>query len=372
MTNNLPDDYVSIDTPENVAFGYKVAGIGSRFMAALVDTIIIVVLQIVVLLTLWLIFLAMEDIGWIRRATGGDGTDSALFAWVLALFGLIAFAFFWGYYILFEMIWNGQSIGKRWLGLRVIKTDGTPITLTESIVRNLIRLVDFLPAYYGVGVVTMFINDQSRRLGDLAAGTLVVHDRGAVTLESLAVKPASPSVLHSASVAVAPFPIERLSARDIQIAEDFLRRKNELHNRADLGGRILHSLLDSMGVPASAVSNDWLLREDLIAAIVKAYHDRHTPPPTSNLQPPASNLQPLTSSLNSPCQSAEAASVRASLATTTARAAPSSTLPAPKAPCRNSLASPPSRAMLGRDPVSGARPLLPEFARPRRTLAGSR
>ncbi|HKZ69048.1 MAG TPA: RDD family protein [Anaerolineales bacterium] len=294
MSNSLPDDYVSIDTPENVAFGYKVAGIGSRFLAALVDTIIIAVLQIVVLLTLWLIFLAASDIGWIRRGVAGDngggGDDTALFAWVLAFFGLIAFAFFWGYYILFEMIWNGQSIGKRWLGLRVIKTDGTPITLTESIVRNLIRLVDFLPAYYGVGVVTMFINDQSRRLGDLAAGTLVVHDRGAVTLESLAVKPAAPSVLHSASAAVATFPVERLNTREIQIAEDFLRRKNELHNRTVLGGRILQSLLDSMGLPASAVSGDWLLREDLIAAIVKAHHDRNAAPPTSNLQPPTSNL----------------------------------------------------------------------------------
>ncbi|MEK7327557.1 MAG: RDD family protein, partial [Chloroflexota bacterium] len=103
--------------------------------------------------------------------------ESPVIAWLVAIFGLISFAFFWGYYILFEMLWNGQSPGKRWVGLRVIRTDGTPITLTESIIRNLVRLVDFLPAYYGVGVVTMFINEQSRRLGDLAAGTLVVHDR---------------------------------------------------------------------------------------------------------------------------------------------------------------------------------------------------
>src|SRR5215510_11634669 len=101
---------------------------------------------------------------------------------------LASFVLFWGYYIFFEMLWNGQTPGKRWVGLRVIRTDGTPITLSESFIRNLTRLVDFLPAAYGIGIISMFLDKQSRRLGDLAAGTLVVHDRAPISIQSLSVK----------------------------------------------------------------------------------------------------------------------------------------------------------------------------------------
>ncbi|MBI3244660.1 MAG: RDD family protein [Chloroflexi bacterium] len=266
MSNGQPEDYLSIETPENVAFGYKVAGIGSRFLAALVDTLIIFVLQIIVLLALIL----FARLFFVDRLD----TESPVVAWLIAIFGLISFAFLWGYYILFEMLWNGQSPGKRWVGLRVIRTDGTPLTLTESIIRNLVRLVDFLPAYYGVGVVTMFINEQSRRLGDLAAGTLVVHDRAAITLESLTVKPPLSVVAGSASAAVAGLPVERLSGHEIEIAEDFLRRRYELANRSILARRILQALLDKMGVPASQVSG-WH-EESLLAEIVRASRSRKT------------------------------------------------------------------------------------------------
>ena len=107
-------------------------------MAALVDTAAIIVIQIVVNLTMFLLASRLLDID---MASG----------WVTAVFGLISFALLWGYYIFFEMLWNGQSPGKRLVGLRVLKADGTPITLTESIVRNLVRLIDFLPLFYGLG-----------------------------------------------------------------------------------------------------------------------------------------------------------------------------------------------------------------------------
>ena len=183
---NTPDDTLRIDTPENVIFGYRVAGIGSRFLAAIIDSLLIVVLEVVVNAAVLLLARFIFRVSF-------AGNDDAGLAWLLGIFGLIAFAFLWGYYIFFEMLWNGQSPGKRRMGLRVLRLDGTPITLSESIIRNLVRLVDFLPAYYGVGVVVMFINSQARRLGDLAAGTVVVHDRAAVTLESLAAAPVRPN-----------------------------------------------------------------------------------------------------------------------------------------------------------------------------------
>lgn len=286
MTNSS-DDYLSIDTPENVAFGYKVAGIGSRFIAALVDTVIILALQVIVILALLLLA---------RLLLGPNfNFDNPFFAWVLGLLGLVAFLFFWGYYILFEVAWNGQSVGKRWVGLRVIKTDGTPITLTESIVRNLVRLIDFLPAYYGVGVVTMFINAQARRLGDLAAGTLVVYDRETLTLDSLAAKPSAAFIARSDATVVTTLPLERLTDRDIQVAEEFLTRKTELHNSTQLARRILQSLLTKMEISETTLAaslTGFTLPEDILAALVKTYRQRASQPSLPNSPREAANLQP--------------------------------------------------------------------------------
>jgi len=267
---NAPDEILQIDTPENVAFGYRVAGIGSRFLAALVDTTLIVLLQ--VLVNLGVFFIAR----FVFRFSFSD--DNTALAWLLALFGLVAFGFLWGYYIFFEMVWNGQSPGKRWVGLRVMRVDGTPITLTESIIRNLVRLVDFLPAYYGVGVVAMFISSQARRLGDLAAGTVVVHDRGAVTLDSLAAAPAlgpaaaldpTPGPPGAAQrLGAASWPVERLTSRDLEVAEDFMRRRETLANRPALARRIAQSRLARMGAdPALAehVPGETLIEEILAA-----------------------------------------------------------------------------------------------------------
>lgn len=287
MPSELQDDYLKIDTPENVVFGYKVAGIGSRFLAALVDTLIIVVLQLLTFLTFALILGSLFRSGLLNRPAsigGSSGDIDVLFAWGAAIVGLISFAFFWGYYILFEMIWNGQSPGKRWMGLRVIKTDGTPITLAESIIRNLVRLVDFLPASYGVGVVAMFIDPQSRRLGDLAAGTLVVFDRAEIALESLSAKPTAHIAPGSAvGAVVTTFALERLTTHEIQMAEDFLRRRNELANRSALAEKILLVLLEKMGASPSQASG-WH-PENLIAAIAQASRNRTSSPPVSDQLP---------------------------------------------------------------------------------------
>lgn len=230
----LPDEMLSIDTPENVAFGYSVAGIGSRFLAALVDTTIIVILQIIVIMIS--LFTARQL----------DMVD-ALGAWLSAILGLISFLLFWGYYIFFEMIWNGQSPGKRWAGLRVIRVDGTPVTLAESIIRNLVRIIDFLPIGYGLGIVTMFVNDKARRLGDMAAGSMVVHDGGEISVQSLAsqTRLAIPVDLPGLRPGL---PVERLQPEDIQMMEEFLSRRLEIANTARLSLQILKHAYARMGV----------------------------------------------------------------------------------------------------------------------------
>jgi uncharacterized RDD family membrane protein YckC len=257
----LPEETLDIQTPENVAFGYQIAGIGSRFLASLLDTTIVVLLQVVILIVLALIL----------RSIDGSTFADQISAWVYAIFGLVAATFYWGYYIFFEMLWNGQSPGKRWVGLRVIRADGTPITLSESLIRNLARLVDFLPAAYGIGIVTMFIDKQSRRLGDLAAGTLVVQDRAPITMQDLAVK----RTVHLrpwANVSLEGFPIERLTDNDLSLIEDFLTRRDQLTHRESLAIQILNTLYQRLGLPLPTLSK--LEAEDRLVAILHAAQNR--------------------------------------------------------------------------------------------------
>jgi len=257
----LPEETLDIQTPENVAFDYQIAGIGSRFLASLLDTTIVVFLQVVILIVVTLIIQSVD----------GSVFSDQISAWVYAIFGLIAAVFYWGYYVFFEMLWNGQSPGKRWVGLRVIRGDGMPITLSESLIRNLARLVDFLPAAYGIGIVTMFIDKQSRRLGDLAAGTLVVQDRAPITMQDLAVK----RTVHLrpwANVSLDGFPIERLTNNDLSLIEDFLLRRDQLTHREALAIQILNTLYQRLGLPLPTLSK--LEAEDKLAAILHAAQNR--------------------------------------------------------------------------------------------------
>jgi uncharacterized RDD family membrane protein YckC len=256
----ISDDKIHIDTPENVVFGYNVAGMGSRFLAGLLDMILIIVLILAANISLYLFLRAVDISAW-----------SWLGTWLWAVFGLLTFIIFWGYYIFFEMIWNGQSPGKRKVGLRVIRMDGSPITFTESLIRNFIRLFDFLPAYYGVGVVTMFINSQTRRLGDLAAGTLVVHDRP-VKLDSLGRSTnweMESWTNYPLPGAIGQYPVERLSQQDLQIIESFLLRRKQLANRTILASQLYKTMCEHMGVPADLSLNS-TQAEDSLVGMLKA------------------------------------------------------------------------------------------------------
>jgi uncharacterized RDD family membrane protein YckC len=254
---SLPEETLDIQTPENVAFGYQVAGIGSRFLASLLDTLLILLLQIVVILVFVLVLSAFDLLG------------ETIAAWVYAVLGIVGFVFFWGYYIFFEMLWNGQTPGKRWVGLRVIRTDGTPITLSESFIRNLTRLVDFLPAMYGIGIISMFLDKQSRRLGDLAAGTLVVHDRAPISIQALSARrTVNLSVQGSKPVSLEGFPIERLTNDDLALIEDFLLRREQLTHRQALANQILNTLHARLGLALPSVSR--IEAEDMLLTIIQA------------------------------------------------------------------------------------------------------
>lgn len=146
-----------------------------------------------------------------------------------------------GYYIFFEMVWNGQSPGKRTAGIRVLSAEGRPITLGQSLLRNLLRLVDILPTSYMLGLSVMLLNRRAQRLGDIAAGTVVVKVQ----------REASPRLLPltGAERPLAPQLAAAIEDEDVALARDFLLRRNDLPGarRAELAERIAQRLRHRLG-----------------------------------------------------------------------------------------------------------------------------
>lgn len=222
-------DKLIIETPEQVHLEFLLAGIGSRFMAAFLDSLIQAALLAILLLV---VLFSAAALGW----AGISPT------WSVAIFALGAFTITWGYYTLFEMIWKGQTPGKRWAGIRVIKDSGRPITAFEAMSRNLTRAVDWLPSFYGVGVVTMLLNEKHRRLGDYVAGTLVVHESS---------DRESRLYFNTENRQDEPLPqAGQLTLQEVELIETFLSRRMEIPSevRRQNGQRIADMIAGRLGV----------------------------------------------------------------------------------------------------------------------------
>ncbi len=207
-----PTDELHIDTPEQVALELPLAGIGSRFLALAVDTLLQTVLY-AALGILAIVVTAGTGLGWTAwflRAFGSFAPAILLFA---------AFCIYWGYFAAFEAFWKGQTPGKRYAGIRVLKESGRPITLFEATARNLMRAIDGLPVLYGIGVVVMTISREHRRLGDYVAGTVVVHDKA--TADVRPYLDASRSSLPLVAGA------NRITNDELLLIETYLRRRAE-------------------------------------------------------------------------------------------------------------------------------------------------
>ncbi|HUF27251.1 MAG TPA: stage II sporulation protein M, partial [Gemmatimonadaceae bacterium] len=219
------DQRVEVETPEQVVITYTVAGIGSRAAAAIIDTLI---LAGITLVTVLLISRAAAVArGLTGLAAGG--------AWLFALYILFQFALVWGYYVLFEALRDGQTPGKRYLGLRVVQDGGYSISLSASVVRNLLRIVDLQPAFtYGVGIVSAAFSSSGKRLGDMVAGTFVVQER----VTHVVVPAATPA--GAGTPGAAPVVTAVLSDEEYALLERFLARRQSLDRlrRAQFGEQL--------------------------------------------------------------------------------------------------------------------------------------
>ena len=160
-------DFDLIETPENVELQRSLSGIGSRFIAGFMDNLLIALIYFVLIILLLLL-------GNINILDNVEVSNTAE-AWALVVIILFAFAIYWGYFVFFEMWTNGQSPGKKYMKIRVVQIEGGGISFSSIVIRNLLRAVDAIGLYAVAGIV-MFATRRVQRLGDLAAGTVVISE----------------------------------------------------------------------------------------------------------------------------------------------------------------------------------------------------
>jgi uncharacterized RDD family membrane protein YckC len=248
------DDELVIETPERVELHYVLASVGNRFLAAAIDHLIQVGLILVVFVL------------------AGAFTDWRLFAsmsaWAAALTVLAVFAIYWGYFVVFETLWSGQTPGKRMMRLRVVREDGRPVRFFEVFVRNLLRLaLDFQPLpSYAIGVISIIFSARSKRVGDFVAGTVVVKER-ATEAPSLAeiINISNIEQQRIERAGAPPFNADTrlLSESELRAIEVFLKRRFELTeiNRLSLAARIAQPIAVKLGINAGGLSPEALLEE---------------------------------------------------------------------------------------------------------------
>lgn len=221
------EETLVIETPERVPLHFALASIGNRFLACTVD-------HTLQLLTIFLMYIAFV---FIAGVTSSVERVADAPKWVIAALIIVLFLISSGYFIFFEWLWNGQTPGKRWLKLRVIREDGRPITFWEAAVRNLTRIFDMQPTiipiagFYSIGIISVFISRRDQRVGDLFAGTVVVREREAEvpTFDQVFAGPVSDSAYRRAFKPVQfTADLTSLTESEIEVVETYLRRRWDL------------------------------------------------------------------------------------------------------------------------------------------------
>jgi uncharacterized membrane protein SpoIIM required for sporulation/uncharacterized RDD family membrane protein YckC len=223
---------IDVETPELVVFSYTIAGVGSRALAALIDSLIC----IAAIISTSLLF------AFAPRQSRTPSSPGVFDAWAAAIFVFAIFCLLWGYYVLFEGLADGQTPGKRLLRLRVVRDGGYSVTFGASAVRNLVRLIDIQPIpTYAIGILSVLFSKSGKRLGDIVAGTIVVREG---LVKQLA--PVTPA--QAASEAPAPLHTA-LTEEEFVVLERFMERRGTLDpdRRTALAAQLAARLAGPLG-----------------------------------------------------------------------------------------------------------------------------
>jgi hypothetical protein len=183
----------------------------------------------------------------------GTGANGAA-----AIYVVVFFVFFWGYDVAFEVLASGRTPGKRWNGLRVVRSEGQPIGFLASATRNLLRLIDWLPSLYLVGIASIFATTKNQRLGDIVAGSVVVREhRAGVGSPRTAVPVYAASTGGSSAI----WDVSAITSEELAAVRSFLERRSDIdwNARNELATTIAARLRPKVaGVPDHLRSEEFL------------------------------------------------------------------------------------------------------------------
>lgn len=252
------NDKLIIETPENIYLEFELAGLGSRFLAYLIDTVIQLLLAFALIYILAIVF------GILGSALNNVSVASS---WQLALVGIIIFLIYEGYFITCETAWRGQSVGKKILNLRVVKDGGYPITFWDSVIRNILRVVDMLPPLwvipsYGLGSAILLANAQSKRIGDYVAGTLVIKEKPASGFEHFSALHINPEYIRHIKI---PF-AHRIDGIEYYLLREFFYRKNLFppYERQKMAQKLATHIKKTIKLDPDTYTNDQRFLDDLM------------------------------------------------------------------------------------------------------------
>ncbi|HEX8805925.1 MAG TPA: RDD family protein [Candidatus Aquilonibacter sp.] len=234
------DRSLEVRTPESIAFSYELAGVGSRFLAVAIDLAI----QIAVLLLLaWAVSSTHVHA---PRGGGRLVYNLWLAGWVALLFLI-----FNGYFIFFETLWNGQTPGKRLLGIRVVRDGGYPVDFMASLIRNLIRVGEMVLGFYAISAIVAVLSPLNKRIGDLAAGTIVIRESRMESPEQMLREVTEPVYAATAYV----------SGEERTLIRRFLERRDDLipQRRAAIARQLAERVRPRLNADLQRLSDEDLL-----------------------------------------------------------------------------------------------------------------
>jgi len=241
------DRNVDVRTPESIAFNYELAGLGSRFLALAIDQLIQV---LVVLAIFWGAVSAALHLPTVH-GTVGTQSEKLGAAIVIAAIVIVLFTIFFGYFIIFETLWNGKTPGKWALSIRVVRDGGYPVDFGAAVIRNLIRVGELALGYYALSALSMVLSPENKRLGDYAAGTIVVREsKIALGLADLPVR-AEPVYA----------PTLYLSGEERALVKRFIERRDALapEKRSALAEKLAARVRDRVPPELRSLDNEALL-----------------------------------------------------------------------------------------------------------------
>ncbi|TFJ93739.1 RDD family protein [Lentibacillus salicampi] len=259
----MNQENVSVKTPEFVSLDFKLAGLGSRAGAMIIDQLLLMIFNILTILIL--VFATQADF-----ITFMNGSTVPL-----AIGIILIFIMNWGYFFVSEYFFGGKTLGKRLLEIRVIQDNGHSITLLSSLIRNLLRIIDMMPPAYFIGIIMVFFHSKHKRLGDIVAGTIVVHERKgkSATKSSLIEKEIEARGLTKESLSIDDWALRSFGMKEWKLVRRYSERLLQLEeaDRLQLTKELATVLFPKIGLEPENMNNQEI--EDTLLALYLIFKD---------------------------------------------------------------------------------------------------